>query len=66
MWWSDRRALLLGAAALAACGFAPAEVPGSTGAALRAAVLADAPASRDGFDFVAAFEDRLGRATNPR
>lgn len=66
MWWSDRRAFLIGAAALAGCGFAPAEGPGSAGAALRGAVLADAPADSDGFAFVARIEDRLGRPAPAR
>lgn len=64
MWWSRRGVLLaLGAAG---CGFAPAEGPGAPGAALRGAVIADEPDSRDGFDFVAALEDRLGRPAAPR
>lgn len=50
----------------AGCGFAPAEGPGAPGAALRGSVLVDAPDSRDGFDFVAVLEDRLGRPAVPR
>lgn len=68
MSWSDRRkvlALLL-AAPLAACGFAPAYGPGGAAAALRGAVALAEPADRDGFDFAARLEDRLGRASAPR
>jgi LPS-assembly lipoprotein len=54
MSWSDRRSVLvlLLAAPLAGCGFAPAYGPGGAGSALRGAV--------------ALAEDRLGRATAPR
>jgi LPS-assembly lipoprotein len=61
----DRRSVLV-FLALAGCGFVPAEGPGAPGAALRGAVLADPPRTRDGFDFVAAFEDRIGRPRQPR
>jgi LPS-assembly lipoprotein len=64
MSWSRRG--LLAALAAAGCGFAPAAGPGAPGAALRGAVLPDAPETRDGFDFVAALEDRLGRPALPR
>ncbi|MDP2084266.1 MAG: LPS assembly lipoprotein LptE [Gemmobacter sp.] len=67
MSWSDRRLFLLsGLAALAGCGFAPAYGPGGAGAALRGAVTLADPKDRDGFDFAARLEDRLGRATAPR
>ncbi|SDX30370.1 LPS assembly lipoprotein LptE [Roseicitreum antarcticum] len=58
--------LLLTGAALAACGFTPVHAPGGTGAALRGQVAAAAPQTRADFAFVAALEDRLGRATAPR
>lgn len=65
MWWS-RRSILAALPAVAACGFAPAEGPGSAGRALRDSVLPDAPATREGFDFAARIEDRLGRADPAR
>jgi LPS-assembly lipoprotein len=65
---SDRRRLLLALAALplAACGFSPAYAPGGPGRALRQQVRAADPVSSHDFDFVAAFEDRLGRPAMPR
>jgi LPS-assembly lipoprotein len=66
---SDRRSLLMGLGAILAlsgCGFAPAYAPGNGGAVLRNAVQADAPSTTTGFDFVAAFEGRLGRPTAAR
>ena len=68
MSWSDRRHLLglMLALPLAACGFAPAEAPGGAAHALRGAVALDEPADRDGFDFAARLEDRLGRVASPR
>ncbi len=65
MWWS-RRGVLAALPAVAACGFAPAEGPGSAGRELRNSVLPDAPALRDEFEFVARIEDRLGRANPAR
>lgn len=68
MWWSERRALLLLLAGLplAACGFRPAHAPGGAGQALRGQVRAADPATGRDFAFVAALEDRLGRAPAPR
>lgn len=67
MSWSDRRVFLLtGLAALAGCGFAPAYAPSGAASALRGAVALADPTDRDGFDFAARLEDRLGRATAPR
>lgn len=66
MSWSDRRALILSALALGACGFRPVHVPGGTGAALRGRVRAADPATRTEQIFVAAFEDRLGRPGRAR
>jgi LPS-assembly lipoprotein len=56
MWLSDRRAFLLGALALAGCGFTPAYAPGGAGAALRGQVRADDPTDSLGFAFVGALE----------
>ncbi len=64
MWLSDRRAVLgglLGALALAACGFTPAYGPGSPAAGLLDRVLIDAPEDRSAFDLVERLEERLGR-----
>lgn len=65
---SDRRALLVGLLALplAACGFTPAYAPGGAGQALRGQVRASDPQTSNDFDFVAAFEQRLGRPGAPR
>ncbi len=68
MWSCDRRTFLtlVSAASLAACGFAPVEGAGGALAPLRDKVRAEAPTTRDGFDFVARLEDRLGRAASPQ
>ncbi len=68
MWLSDRRALLAALAALplAACGFSPAYAPGGAGEALRGQVRAADPQHTRDFDFVAAFEERLGRPVAAR
>ncbi|CUX83862.1 MAG: lipopolysaccharide export system outer membrane lipoprotein component LptE [Roseibaca calidilacus] len=66
MWLSDRRAFLLGALALAGCGFTPAYAPGGPGAALRGQVRADDPTDSLGFAFVGALEERLGRPQTVR
>ena len=50
---------------LAACGFTPAYAPGGPGQALRGQVRAADPVTSRDFDFVAAFEQRLGRPTAP-
>lgn len=64
----SRRALVaVGlAAALAGCGFTPVYAPGGSGAGLSGMIRADAPDTRDGFDFVARIEERLGRSDAPR
>lgn len=68
MWLSDRRGFLTGLAALAlaGCGFRPVYGEGGTGRALRHAVRAADPVSRDDFHFVAALEEALGRPDAPR
>lgn len=61
---SDRRSLLAGLGALAltaGCGFRPVFGRGGRGEALRGQIRVDDPASRGDFNFVAAFEDLLGR-----
>lgn len=50
---------------LAACGFTPAYAPGGAGQALRGQVRASDPVTSQDFDFVAAFEQRLGRPAAP-
>lgn len=68
MSFTDRRNLLLLLAGLplSACGFRPAYGPNGGAEGLRGAVRVDDPADRNGFDFVDAFEDRLGRPDAPR
>jgi LPS-assembly lipoprotein len=61
--WSSRRLFLL--LALAGCGFAPAYGVKSPARALLGQVQVQAPKTRDDFDFVAAVEAQLGRATAP-
>lgn len=63
---SRRAALSALAGALAACGFTPVYGPGGQGVRLEGQILADAPDDREGFAFVAQFEERLGRANAPR
>jgi LPS-assembly lipoprotein len=64
---SDRRSflLLMAAAPLAACGFAPVYGPGGAGGTLRGRLEIAPPETRDGFVLVARLEDRLGRAQAP-
>ena len=64
--WSSRRNVLLGAAALAGCGFTPVYGPEGGSVGLRGAIRMDAPDTRDSFDFVAQMEQRLGRSNTPR
>ncbi len=69
MSWSDRRSFLaLGGAAalLAGCGFTPVYGPRGAGGNLMGTIRADDPVSRRDFNFVAAFEERLGRPSAPR
>jgi len=66
MWLSERRAFILGALALAGCGFTPVYAPGGPGAALRGQVRADDPSDSLGFAFVGALEERLGRPQTAR
>ncbi|MEY4697876.1 MAG: hypothetical protein RIT14_2304 [Pseudomonadota bacterium] len=60
---SDRRSflVLLAAAPLAACGFAPAYAPGGAVATLQGRIAVQAPVTRNDFDLVARLETRLGR-----
>ncbi|SDE69609.1 LPS assembly lipoprotein LptE [Limimaricola pyoseonensis] len=62
MWWSEapRRAVLLGALALGACGFAPAYGPGGAAGELRGAVTVEAPATFPGYALRERLLDRLG------
>ena len=64
--WSSRRNVLLGAAALAGCGFTPVYGPDGGANGIRDAIRMDAPNTRDSFDFVAQMEQRLGRPNAPR
>lgn len=65
MSWS-RRALLLAALALPACGFQPVYAPGGAAEGLRGQVAVADPTTRDAFALAARLEDRLGPATAPR
>jgi LPS-assembly lipoprotein len=70
MWSSDpilpgRRAAVLGALALAACGFTPAYGPGGGAAALRGRIALASPDDRPAFELTARLEDRLGAAEAP-
>ncbi|MBM2575048.1 hypothetical protein JQC91_01910 [Jannaschia sp. Os4] len=60
-----RRGLLLGALALAGCGFEPAYGPGGADV-LRGAVRADDPDNEAGFEFIGRIEARLDRPAAPR
>lgn len=60
------KALLLVVLTLAACGFAPAFAPNGPATALRGAVALQDTTTRNGFEFIQQFEERLGRATAPR
>lgn len=50
---------------LAACGFRPALAPGAPATGLFGRLRADDPADRDGVEFVARLEERLGRPAAP-
>jgi LPS-assembly lipoprotein len=67
MWSPDRRSLLavLALSGLGACGFSPAYGPTGPAQGMRGRIKADPPATRNDFDFVAAFEDSLGRSPDP-
>jgi LPS-assembly lipoprotein len=65
MWWLRGWGLaaLLG---LAACGFAPAFAPSGPGQALYGQIALNDPETRNGFEFIQHFEQRLGRAVDAR
>lgn len=65
MWSSDRRAVILGALALAACGFTPAYGPGGGAAELRGRIALAPPGDKQAFDLTVRLEDRLGAASAP-
>lgn len=48
-----------------ACGFSPAYGPAGPAQGMRGRIKADPPVTRNDFDFVAAFEDALGRSPDP-
>ena len=62
MWYS-RRAILLGLAALPACGFTPAYGPKGAASGLRGAIAIDAPSDEEGYHLVRRLEERLGDPT---
>ncbi|QUJ76464.1 hypothetical protein KDD17_16560 [Sulfitobacter albidus] len=62
----NRRALLLGALGLGACGFTPVYGPDGAGTALRGRVEVQAPTTESGYLMTRQLEQRLGRAATPR
>lgn len=61
----NRRFLVLGLPALAACGFEPIYGTGGEASGLRGKILVDAPTDIDSFNMAAHLEQRLGRAQAP-
>ncbi len=51
---------------LAGCGFTPVHGPQGAGGNLRGTIRAEDPVNRRDFQFVSAFEERLGRPVAPR
>lgn len=68
MWWSDRRAVLIaaGALALAGCGFTPVYAPGGGAGRLQGQIALPAAETRDEFELRARLEERLGAAAAGR
>jgi len=66
MSWCSRRSLVLGLAALPACGFTPAYGPANGAGKLFGATSFKTPKNGDEFDLVSQFERRLGRSDTPR
>ncbi|MDT8327760.1 MAG: LPS assembly lipoprotein LptE [Roseovarius sp.] len=64
--FNRRHLLLLGAAALGACGFTPAYAPGGAGNALQGQIEIDAPNTRAGYLLTRALENRFGRSSVAR
>lgn len=62
--WSPKA--LIWVLALAACGYAPAFGPGGPAAPLRGSIALADTDTRNGFEFIQHFEQRLGRPTTPR
>lgn len=62
MSWSNRRTLLLGPLALAACGFTPVYGPQGGGTGLQNAVLLPKPGNEAAYYFNRRYEERMGRA----
>lgn len=62
----SRRTVLLGLAALSACGFEPVYGERGSASALRGAVKLDDPATRNMFQLNEQLELRLGRAADPQ
>ncbi|CTQ32546.1 LPS assembly lipoprotein LptE [Jannaschia rubra] len=64
--WSRRGLILSVGATLSACGFTPVYGPTGEGQALRGAIRPAGPETELTFAFVRQFEERLGRANEPR
>ena len=65
MWWS-RRAALLGALALAGCGFSPVYGPDGSGGALFGRIRTTDPRTPDDFAFAGRIAERLGPEEDAR
>ncbi|MBK0326248.1 hypothetical protein I5535_02965 [Rhodobacteraceae bacterium F11138] len=61
----DRRAILLGGVALAACGFEPVYAPGESANALYGKIRVDAPDGVNTYFLVRRLEEQLGRSAAP-
>ncbi|WP_420568842.1 LPS assembly lipoprotein LptE [Thalassovita sp.] len=66
MWLSKRLALLICAAALTGCGFAPAYGPTGAASKLQSQITVDAPVDLDQQLLVQELENRLGRTASGR
>ncbi|MDO6587301.1 LPS assembly lipoprotein LptE [Salipiger sp. 1_MG-2023] len=65
MWSPDRRWVLLGLGALAACGFTPVYGPQGGGSKLLGSIALPDPEDSDDYAFNLRFEERMGRASGP-
>ena len=59
--WSSKTAVIVGALALTACGYAPVYGPGAASSDLRGRIDIADPADEEGFALVKRLEERLGQ-----